>query len=75
MGKVVAQAIMSLNGYVAKQDNTIGSMRRIARSSSSAGIAIEDIGIVGTERYTMTENDILNSNHDLIGFGESSRVL
>src|SRR3954454_21478778 len=26
MGKVVAQAIMSLDGYVAKQDNTIGSL-------------------------------------------------
>jgi dihydrofolate reductase len=26
MGKVVAQAIMSLDGYVAKQDNTIGRL-------------------------------------------------
>lgn len=26
MGKVVAQAIMSLDGYVAKQDNTIGAL-------------------------------------------------
>jgi dihydrofolate reductase len=26
MGRVVAQAIMSLDGYVAKQDNTIGSL-------------------------------------------------
>ena len=26
MGKVQAQAIMSLDGYVAKQDNTIGSL-------------------------------------------------
>ena len=26
MGKVVAQAIMSLDGYVAKQDNTIGPL-------------------------------------------------
>ncbi|HET7388128.1 MAG TPA: hypothetical protein VFJ19_15855 [Nocardioidaceae bacterium] len=26
MGKVVAQAIMSLDGYVAKQDNSIGRL-------------------------------------------------
>ena len=26
MGKVVANAIMSLDGYVAKQDNTIGRL-------------------------------------------------
>ncbi len=26
MGKVVANAIMSLDGYIAKQDNTIGRL-------------------------------------------------
>jgi dihydrofolate reductase len=36
MGKVVAQAIMSLDGYVAKQDNTIGHLFDWLQSGSVA---------------------------------------
>ena len=44
------------------------SMRRVARSGTAAGIAIEDIGVLGDEHYTMTERDVLNGNQDLTEF-------
>jgi Peptidase family S41 len=44
------------------------SVRRVARSGSAAGLAIEDIGVPGEEHYTMTERDVLNDNEDLTEF-------
>ena len=44
------------------------SVRRVARAGTSAGLAIEDIGIAGEERYAMTERDVLNGNEDLTEF-------
>ncbi len=38
MGKVVAQAIMSLDGYVARQDNTIGRSLRPDDAGGHASI-------------------------------------
>lgn len=44
------------------------SVRRITRSGRSAGLAIEDVGVAGDERYDMTERDLLAGNVDLIDF-------
>ncbi len=44
------------------------SVRRVARAGTSAGLAIEDIGVSGEERYAMTERDLLNGNEDLTEF-------
>ncbi|WP_426594010.1 S41 family peptidase [Cellulomonas sp. McL0617] len=44
------------------------SVRRAARSGTAAGIAIEDVGVPGDERYTMTERDVLGGNEDLTEF-------
>ena len=44
------------------------SVRRVARSGTAAGLAIEDIGVPGEEHYTMTERDVLNGNEDLTEF-------
>jgi hypothetical protein len=44
------------------------SVRRMTRSGQSAGLAIEDIGVAGDERYDMTETDLTNGNTDLAEF-------
>lgn len=44
------------------------SVRRITRSGPAAGRAVEDVGILGDERYTMTERDVLHGNADLVEF-------
>lgn len=44
------------------------SVRRITRSGRGAGLTVEDIGIPGEERYTMTARDVLEDNDDLIDF-------
>ncbi|MDM7854766.1 S41 family peptidase [Cellulomonas alba] len=44
------------------------SVRRMVRSGRSAGLAIEDVGVVGDEQYEMTERDIVDGNHDLLEF-------
>ena len=44
------------------------AVRRVARSGTSAGLAIEDIGVLGDEHYTMTERDVLSGNADLTEF-------
>lgn len=44
------------------------SVRRITRSGSGVGLAVEDMGVPADEHYTMTERDILEGNEDLIEF-------
>jgi len=44
------------------------SVRRMTRSGDSAGLAVEDIGISGDERYDMTETDLVKDNTDLVEF-------
>ncbi len=44
------------------------SVRRITRTGYASGRAIEDIGVVGDERYEMTSNDLLEGNKDLAEF-------
>ena len=44
------------------------SVRRMTRSGLSAGLAIEDIGVNGDDRYDMTENDLTGGNADLAEF-------
>ena len=44
------------------------AIRRMARSGTSEGRAIEDVGVEGADQYTMTRNDILNHNEDLIDY-------
>jgi hypothetical protein len=44
------------------------AVRRMARSGLSSGLAIEDVGVRGADRYEMTERDLLDDNHDLIDF-------
>lgn len=44
------------------------SVRRMVRSGRSAGLAIEDVGVVGDDRYEMTEDDLLHDNRDLTEF-------
>ena len=44
------------------------SVRRMARSGLSSGLAIEDVGVRGDDRYEMTERDLLDGNRDLINF-------
>lgn len=44
------------------------SVRRMTRSGLSAGLAIEDIGVNGDERYDMTEADLTDGNSDLAEF-------
>ncbi len=44
------------------------SVRRMIRTGQSAGLAIEDIGIVGDDQYEMTSDDLLHSNRDLAEF-------
>lgn len=44
------------------------SVRRAARSGSSAGLTIEDIGITGSDHYTMTRKDVLGHNDDLLEY-------
>jgi hypothetical protein len=44
------------------------SVRRMIRTGLSAGLAIEDIGIVGDDQYEMTNNDLLDGNTDLAEF-------
>ena len=41
------------------------SVRRMTRTGTSAGLAIEDIGIGGDDHYQLTENDLLHGNTDL----------
>lgn len=44
------------------------AVRRMTRTGPSNGQAIEDVGVPGEERYTMTRNDLLNGNEDLAAF-------
>jgi hypothetical protein len=44
------------------------SVRRMTRSGESAGLAIEDIGVSGDDRYDMTETDLTDGNSDLAEF-------
>ncbi len=44
------------------------SVRRMTRSGASAGLAVEDIGVSGDERYDMTQNDLTSGNTDLTDF-------
>jgi hypothetical protein len=44
------------------------AVRRAARSGTSAGLTIEDIGITGDDHYTMTKNDVLGHNDDLLEY-------
>ena len=44
------------------------SVRRMTRSGESAGLAVEDIGVNGDERYDMTETDLTDGNTDLAEF-------
>ena len=44
------------------------SVRRMARTGLSTGLAVEDVGIAGDEHYDMTENDLLDGNVDLSEF-------
>jgi C-terminal processing protease CtpA/Prc len=44
------------------------SVRRMTRSGDSAGLAVEDIGVSGDERYDMTETDLAAGNTDLAEF-------
>jgi Peptidase family S41 len=44
------------------------AIRRMTRTGFSAGLAVEDVGVTGHEKYDMTENDLLNGNTDLSEF-------
>lgn len=44
------------------------SVRRMVRSGYSAGLAIEDVGVLGDDQYDMTETDLLDGNRDLIDY-------
>ncbi|MCA5893885.1 hypothetical protein LEP48_11050 [Isoptericola sp. NEAU-Y5] len=44
------------------------AVRRMVRSGTGAGLAIEDVGVVGDERYEMTERDVVDGNHDLLEY-------
>jgi hypothetical protein len=44
------------------------SVRRMTRSGQSVGLAVEDIGVSGDERYDMTETDLTDGNTDLAEF-------
>ena len=44
------------------------SVRRMTRSGQAAGLAVEDIGVSGDERYDMTETDLTDGNTDLAEF-------
>jgi hypothetical protein len=44
------------------------SVRRMTRSGESAGLAVEDIGVSGDERYDMSEADLTGGNADLAEF-------
>ena len=43
------------------------SLRRAVRSGPSDGVPIEDLGVSGVP-YTMTADDLLHGNHDLLSF-------
>ncbi|SKC72017.1 S41 family peptidase [Krasilnikoviella flava] len=42
------------------------AVRRMVRSGAAAGLAIEDVGVAGEERYDMTERDVVGGNRDLL---------
>lgn len=44
------------------------SVRRMTRSGQAVGLAIEDVGVSGDERYDMTETDLTGGNSDLREF-------
>jgi Peptidase family S41 len=44
------------------------SVRRMIRTGQSAGLAIEDVGILGDDQYDMTSDDVLHGNTDLAEF-------
>jgi hypothetical protein len=44
------------------------SVRRMVRSGDSAGLAIEDVGVLGEDEYDMTERDLVEENNDLIDY-------
>jgi hypothetical protein len=41
------------------------SVRRMIRTGPAAGLAVEDVGIAGDDRYEMTAGDLLHGNTDL----------
>jgi hypothetical protein len=44
------------------------AVRRMVRSGDNAGLAIEDVGILGDDQYDMSERDLIDGNHDLIEY-------
>jgi len=44
------------------------AVRRMVRTGTGAGLAIEDVGVAGDERYDMTERDLVEGNPDLLEF-------
>jgi hypothetical protein len=44
------------------------AVRRMTRTGASEGLAIEDVGVTGSEPYTMTRRDLLEGNQDLTDF-------
>jgi hypothetical protein len=44
------------------------SVRRMVRSGDSAGLAVEDVGVLGDDSYDMTERDLVEGNRDLIDY-------
>jgi C-terminal processing protease CtpA/Prc len=44
------------------------AVRRMVRSGTGAGLAVEDVGVTGDERYDLTERDLVDGNTDLLEF-------
>jgi len=44
------------------------SIRRATRVGSSAGLPIEDIGVAGHRQYSLTKDDLLHGNKDLLDY-------
>jgi hypothetical protein len=44
------------------------SIRRATRVGASAGLPIEDVGVAGHRRYSLTRRDLLESNQDLLDY-------
>jgi hypothetical protein len=44
------------------------SIRRATRTGPSAGLPIEDVGVAGHRRYSLTQRDLLESNQDLLDY-------
>jgi hypothetical protein len=44
------------------------AVRRMVRSGTGAGLAVEDVGVPGDDRYDLTERDLVDGNADLLEF-------